>query len=31
VLSTNSGNGTLKQLADPAAAVSQRFYRVRQW
>lgn len=28
-LSTNMGNGVLKMLSDPSAAVRQRFYRVR--
>ena len=28
---TNTGNGALRQLNDPAATVSQRFYRMRQW
>jgi hypothetical protein len=30
-LSTNLGNGALRLLSDPAAAVPQRFYRLRQW
>jgi len=30
-LSTNTGNGTLRLLTDPAATASQRFYRMRQW
>jgi hypothetical protein len=30
-LSTNTGNGALEQLSDPAATVPQRFYRMRQW
>jgi hypothetical protein len=30
-LSTNTGNGALEQLSDPAATASQRFYRMRQW
>jgi hypothetical protein len=28
---TNSGNGALLQLSDPAATVSQKYYRIRQW
>ena len=28
---TNSGNGALRVLTDPAATGAQRFYRVRQW
>ena len=31
VLSTNTGNGALEQLSDPAATAPQRFYRMRQW
>jgi hypothetical protein len=30
-LSTNTGNGALRQLSDPAATAPQRFYRMRQW
>jgi hypothetical protein len=30
-LSTNAGNGTLKQLSDTNAPGAQRFYRLRQW
>jgi hypothetical protein len=30
-LSTNTGNGALEQLSDPAATAPQRFYRMRQW
>jgi sugar lactone lactonase YvrE len=30
-LSTNAGNGTLKQLSDTNAVASQRFYRLREW
>jgi alpha-tubulin suppressor-like RCC1 family protein/GH25 family lysozyme M1 (1,4-beta-N-acetylmuramidase) len=28
---TNGGNGALRVLADPAAGVPRRFYRMRQW
>jgi hypothetical protein len=30
-LSTNAGNGALRQLVDPTANAAQRFYRMRQW
>jgi O-glycosyl hydrolase len=30
-LSTNTGNGALRMLTDPAATGAQRFYRMRQW
>jgi hypothetical protein len=30
-VSTNSGNGALEQLTDPATPTAQRFYRTRQW
>ena len=30
-VATNTGNGALLQLNDPAATAPQRFYRMRQW
>jgi hypothetical protein len=30
-ISTNSGNGALRILTDPAAGGTQRLYRTRQW
>jgi hypothetical protein len=30
-LSTNTGNGALRSLVDPAPTASRRFYRMRQW
>ena len=30
-ISTNSGNGALRMLTDPAATGIQRLYRMRQW
>jgi hypothetical protein len=28
---TNTGNGALRQLSDPAATAPQWFYRIQQW
>ena len=30
-ITTNAGNGAVRQLIDPAATTSPRFYRMRQW